>query len=214
MHFNNPIPRAPVPKFVESSSQRSPRDTDSTGRLWQKASKVSAQTAQDTNALHMLERKVEQLRRRIIGSVATIQEDTAAVGGLFQTQITALYGSENASVDYFQVAKYDGSNVSNTKLYCAKSIPSQMTDSYLGEFIYTYTDDNNRVSNRVSDSNLESQVMTQPFSVGDTVYVSPVDHTGVYVANFDNGNIVGFSNVEIKYIEVNTEREWTKPPDA
>lgn len=199
MHFNNPIAREKLPKFVESSVQRSPRDSEATGKLWQKTAKTNAQADVDTHALHQLQRTVEKLRRRIVGGSAIIESTDSIIR---QCKLKALYGSSSNNANYFTVRVWDGSDEIGDNFECAKSAPSRMVASYLGQYIYTYTDDNTRVSNRVSDSNTENQVMTQPFTVDDTVYVMKVDHTNINVAN-----------VEVKYIEVNTEREWTKPPD-
>jgi uncharacterized UPF0160 family protein len=203
MHFNNPIPRTGMPKFAESSSQRSKRDSDSTGVLWKKAAKTTAQESSNTRSLQLLQRTVERLRRRINGAgVAAVT--TSNNSALVQCQITGLFGSNIASANYFQVKKWNNASQSGNNFYVAKSIPSRMLASkvlYGTNYTYTYTDDNTRSSN--NGNNSEQQLMIEPFAVNDTVFISPSDYTGVNAPN--NGS-------DIKFIEVNTEREWTSPP--
>lgn len=43
------------------------KDSGATGQLWKKTAKTTAQATVDTRALHLLQRKVEGLRRRVVG---------------------------------------------------------------------------------------------------------------------------------------------------
>ena len=207
MHFNNPIPRSGMPQFSEQSSQQSLRESGSTGHLWKKQAKTTAQESANTKALHELKRKVEKMRRRVVGAAYSTPASTSN-GGLRQCQITGLYGgntssNSNSAANYFQVKPFNNVTLSNSAFYVAKSIPSRMPNAatiYGQSFTYTYSDDNTRTSN--NGTNSESQVMTQPFSINMVVHISPVDYSGANAPN--NGG-------DIKYIEVNTEREWTCP---
>jgi hypothetical protein len=198
MHFNNPIPRTGLPHFAEQSSQQSLRESGSTGHLWKKAAKTTAQESANTRALQQIQRKVEKLRRRVIGGgafpITTV---------LKQCHITALYGNATHSANYFQVINWNNNSNSGSTFYSAKSVPSRMVGNsvfYGTSYTYTYTDDNHRVSTSNADNSVEAQVMTQPFTVNDVVYVIATDYSGVNAPN--NGG-------DIKYIEHNTEREWT-----
>lgn len=64
MRFNNPIPRSGLPKFHESSSLRSPRDSDATQRLWQKHRDAGKQEQANSLAIENLQRQVARLRLR------------------------------------------------------------------------------------------------------------------------------------------------------
>jgi hypothetical protein len=210
MRFNNPIPRTGIPKFVEASSQQSPRESGTSGQAWKHSKKLSAQESHNTLAIGQIQRKIEKMRRRVVGAAYSITTV------LQQCHIAGLYGgvtnatnSSNAA-DYFSVIRWRGNSTNGSNIgsvfYAAKSVPSRMSNSsnfYGEEMIITYTDDNNRVSNSNSDHTLETQVMTQPFSIRDVVYIASTDYSGVNAPN--NGG-------DIKYIEVNTEREWTFQP--
>ena len=201
MRFNNPIPRTGIPKFVEASSQQSPRESGTSGQAWKHSKKLSAQESHNTLAIGQIQRKIEKMRRRVVGAAYSTPASTSN-GGLRQCQITGLYGSSNAA-NYFQVNPFNNFTLSNSAFYVAKSIPSRMPNAatiYGQSFTYTYSDDNTRTSN--NGTNSESQVMTQPFSINMVVHISPVDYSGANAPN--NGG-------DIKYIEVNTEREWTCP---
>jgi len=96
------------------------------------------------------------------------------------------------------------------EFFVAKSIPSRMpaTDS---TYRYTYTDDNSRSSSLLSgdtpEDPAEAQVMTPPFTVGDSIFVESVNYSLVVVETGDGGDGVS----DLKYIEASTEREWTCP---
>lgn len=57
-----------LPKAHESSALRSPRDSDDVHRQWKRANTSTAQQASDTLAISALSRKVEQMRRRMVGA--------------------------------------------------------------------------------------------------------------------------------------------------
>lgn len=58
-----------LPKAHESSALRSPRDSDDVHRQWKRANTSTAQQSSDTIALFNLTRKVEAMRRRILGGL-------------------------------------------------------------------------------------------------------------------------------------------------
>ena len=62
-----PIPVKTPQKGHEASSLRSPRDSDSLNRQWQKGNRSLAQEQANLNAVRALEMKVEKMRRRILG---------------------------------------------------------------------------------------------------------------------------------------------------
>ena len=116
-------------------------------------------------------------------------------GGLIMCKITSLFGQ-----DYLGVKKFDGTDLTGDEFMVAKSLPSRMVDSEDVDevtFSYTYVDDNYRTSN--DGTTTEAQVMFQRFKVDAIVWVSAVDFSGV---SHDDG--------DIKFMEVNTAREWTK----
>ena len=67
MQFNNPIPRTGMPRFHESSSQRSARDSDAIGKGWLKSRTISAQVQQLSNNMSQVQRQLIKLKRRILG---------------------------------------------------------------------------------------------------------------------------------------------------
>lgn len=71
MRFNNPIPRTGLPKFHESSPQRSLRDGDSVARIWQKARPLEQNGQRLANAVELLQRQFDRLRRRSGSGEAT-----------------------------------------------------------------------------------------------------------------------------------------------
>jgi hypothetical protein len=120
-------------------------------------------------------------------------------GSLSQCKITSS-GPNN----YFGVTKWDNSDYVGSEFLTAKSIPGRMPPSDMVEavpFYYDYTssggDENHRTSS--DGTNSEFQVMFQRYVTGAIVYVMPVDYSGVSVDGLD-----------LKYIEVNTAREWVK----
>ena len=121
---------------------------------------------------------------------------SAGEGQLSQCKITWM-NSQN----YFGAKKWNGTVTSSTEFMVAKSIPSRMPSSATIEgesFSYSYTNDNLRVST-AGDASTELQSMLQQFTVGDVVWVSKCDYTSLT-----------HSGSAIKYIEVNTEREWVR----
>ena len=61
-----------LPKAHESSSLRSPRDSDDVRRQWSRANAANQQSQSNTQAVAALSRKVEGLRRRMLGGVPTV----------------------------------------------------------------------------------------------------------------------------------------------
>ncbi|MEN6533028.1 MAG: hypothetical protein ABFD89_05155 [Bryobacteraceae bacterium] len=116
-------------------------------------------------------------------------------GGAIMCQITNLY-----SANYIGVKRFDGTYQTGGVFYVAKSFPARLAESVTG-YSYTYANDNQRTSVSVMDpTDTEEQFMTQPFGIGEIVFAIPVDHSGVFVGA-----------VEVKWLEINTEREWTAP---
>lgn len=99
-------------------------------------------------------------------------------GGLIQCTITTLYGA-SGNAEYFEATPTAG----GAAIKVAKSIPARGGA----------TDNTKTVSG-------EAQVMLPAFTMGDTVDVGTIDHTGVTV-----------SGVELTHIEVSTERGWCHP---
>lgn len=56
-----------LPKAHESSPLRSPRDSDNTNRQWARSNTTNKQLEANMQALNALSRKVEAMRRRILG---------------------------------------------------------------------------------------------------------------------------------------------------
>ena len=67
----NPQKRIVVPRAHESSQLRSPRDSDSVNKQWQRHNSSAAQETANTNAIQVLNQKVEKMRRRILGGSST-----------------------------------------------------------------------------------------------------------------------------------------------
>jgi hypothetical protein len=131
-------------------------------------------------------------------------------GSIVQCKITTLYGVGSfgdvlaAGANYFGVKLFDSDHLIEPEFKVAKSIPARMPKALTIEgaaFNYSYVDDNNRLSSDPTPST-EKQVLCQMFNVGDTIYAAKVDHTGVF--EFSD------ASPEIKYIEMNTEREWVR----
>lgn len=64
MRFNNPIPRTGLPRFHESSKLRPLRDSDSVARIWQKTEPLEKNGRRLANAVELLQRQFDRLRRR------------------------------------------------------------------------------------------------------------------------------------------------------
>lgn len=69
--MTNPQGRRIVPRAHEASQLRSPRDADSVNRQWIRHNSASAQESANTNAIQVLNRKVESIRRRVLGGSST-----------------------------------------------------------------------------------------------------------------------------------------------
>ena len=143
---------------------------------------------------------VGQALESVSGGVALIPVRTNGTsgpsGGITQCKITSLY-----SRDYLSVTRWNNDDYVGPAFEIAKSVPGRMPGSGTVEgagFGFTYADDNNRTSN--DGKTKESQVMFQRFAVGSIIYVMGVDFSGVR----------GSAGVDLKYIEVNTAREWVK----
>lgn len=65
--MTNPQPRRVTPKAHEASPLRSPRDSDSVNRQWIRNNTTNAQESANTNAIAVLNRRVERIRRRVLG---------------------------------------------------------------------------------------------------------------------------------------------------
>ena len=65
--FNSPMPRGSFPNYHESSPLRDKRDSDATGKQWQKNDNVRWQLSQLANAVSQTNRQVQLQGRRILG---------------------------------------------------------------------------------------------------------------------------------------------------
>lgn len=63
-NFNNPIPRSGTPRFHESSSQRSQRDSDAVGRSWRKSQAHAAQLQSIGQNVSQVQRQLDRLKLR------------------------------------------------------------------------------------------------------------------------------------------------------
>jgi hypothetical protein len=124
MHFNNPIPRSGMPRFSESSSMRPLRDSGTTGQLWKKASKTTAQTAVDTRAIQLIQRKLEGLRRRVVGGAA------GSAGNISNIARYYVYGVND---DYLICKKITTTGEENTNYAVAK--PMHLRHGITSQFI-------------------------------------------------------------------------------
>jgi hypothetical protein len=205
-HFNNPIPRSGLPRFHESSTQRSLRDSDSTGRQWHRNAKTTAQESANTRALRLIQQKIESLRRRIVGGAGMIVQP-AANSSLVMCKITALHN------DYIGVKHWDGTTRTGDEFFAAKdymfrtSLTSEVVDEITFTYDYDDTDpDNMRES--TDGTNTEIEVCYPRYIVGDTtagsrkgvVWVQSVDHTGVSTVDAQT----------TAYLEVMPSRVWAR----
>lgn len=65
--FNSPLPRGSFPNYHESSPLRDKRDSDATGKQWQKSDNLRWQLSQIINNASQTNRQVQLLGRRILG---------------------------------------------------------------------------------------------------------------------------------------------------
>ncbi len=63
-HLENPIPRTGLPTFHEASPQRSLRDRDVVGRVWQKNRTTTSQLFSMAEGLRQLQQELDRLRLR------------------------------------------------------------------------------------------------------------------------------------------------------
>ncbi|HVM51256.1 MAG TPA: hypothetical protein VMU04_24715 [Candidatus Acidoferrum sp.] len=152
------------------------------------------------------------------------------LGGTMQCRIKQLFngvknpkGDPNAQPPYpinapgvIYVIKYNAGNEWGSPFWIAKTDPAQMPAAETIDGItysYVYTDDNTRTA-RWTDANgiewVAQHKMYKRFNVGDVIYVQAADHTDQYQPQLDstgwpNGKVL---DVEIKYREDNTAREW------
>ena len=77
--MTNPQARRIVPQAHEASPLRSARDSDSVNRQWRRHNVGAGQESVNSNAIQILNRRVERIRRRILGGANTTK------AGLWQT---------------------------------------------------------------------------------------------------------------------------------
>lgn len=133
-HFNNPIPRTGLPKFSESSSQSSARESSSTGHLWKKAAKTTAQESVNGQALQQLQRRVEGLKRRIVGGVSTFKgwewhdPPEYNIATAYDTDKVVIVSSDNGAVASNNANTGVFVCVQGTKSNDANTVPMELPD--------------------------------------------------------------------------------------
>jgi len=63
-YFNNPQPQKKLPKFHEGSRLKSPRDSDSIGRVWSKNKTIESQVASMSENLKQVIQELNRIRIR------------------------------------------------------------------------------------------------------------------------------------------------------
>lgn len=86
--FSSPLPRSGMPRTHLSSNQRSLRDSDATGKLWQKGGAWSSQISSLTKGVGKLNNDVRKLKRRIVGG-------TPAPAGVVEMFPFKIYNFQN-----------------------------------------------------------------------------------------------------------------------
>ena len=71
MNFVNPISRGQLPTFQEGSPYAVLRDGRATGKQWSKNATTTAKSANNSNAISVLQRHVARLGRRVLGGSST-----------------------------------------------------------------------------------------------------------------------------------------------
>jgi hypothetical protein len=197
MNFNNPIARSGLPRFNESSAQRSIRDSDATPRLWQKARSVEKNVQSIANAVENQQRILHRLRRRKgISEGGVVELVLIAVRGDYLVCSSA--GADGyADGGLFLVAK-------NPKL--RNSLASAVIDGATYNYAYTTT-----VDRSVSGGATETQVIVPRYIVedkpatihGDAIMAIPFD-SGLKADETDGGG-------EINLLDLNVDgRAWAQ----
>ena len=121
--------------------------------------------------------------------------------------ITSLLSNVSNHRDYFGVKRLTPAGETGDEFMVAKSFAARMVATYTQggiTYSYTYTDDNNRVSTRSSDSATETQALTPIFFLGQTLTIAPINYSLVIPDGL----------ADLKWIETATEREWTAPSSS
>lgn len=118
MNFNSPIPRAVQPRFHESTSMRSVRDSDANAKQWQKSKIISRSFNGINQATEQNTRQIQKLKRRIVGGAAA-----ASISGWYWEEGSRLYGNPTAnSYSENQVVKIlETDSIVTTGIVCAGS---------------------------------------------------------------------------------------------
>ena len=123
MNFNSPIPRAVQPRFHESTSMRSVRDSDANAKQWRKSKVISRSFNGINQATEQNTRQIQKLKRRIVGGAAA-----ASITGWYWEEGSRLYGDPTAnSYSENQVVKVLETNTTvTTGIVCAGSATAVM----------------------------------------------------------------------------------------
>lgn len=139
---------------------------------------------------------------RTTRGVAVIPKARAGGGGvgeMRQAKITTLNADDYISVKFWDGSGYVGDEFNVARSWASRMVASDTIDGTT--YDYSYADDNNRTSD--DGVTEESQVLYPRFVVGKVISVGPIDYSGV-----DDGD------GDLKWIEVNTAREWVKKYEA
>jgi hypothetical protein len=204
MHFNNPIPRSGMPRFSESSSMRPLRDSGATGQLWKKTAKTTAQATVDTRALHLLQRKVEGLRRRVAGGSST----TGTVSNI------AFYAVKNVNDDYLICRKITTTGEGTTDYSVAK--PPHLRHGITSQIIngITVSYDNHSIVGGVCTRTAHAANYANQSEIVLPVWQLKGTTTNgqdgeILVAEVETTNVNTNTNVVITLIDLNIDaRKW------
>jgi len=213
-HFNNPIPRSGLPQFSESSSLRSIRDSASTGRLWQKAKSTTVQERVNTRAIQQLQRRIEQLRRRIVGA-GYIDEDTTEEpsNGVYRFTVHEVKG------DYVSARKVDDDENANAEVINIAK-PYHLRHSLVSQNISgvavtygSYAIDGGNCSRLAGASGYanQSEMVIPQYQLSNVEENAVPMHTELLAVEPSGGtNVTDNSNtVEILWIDINADaRAW------
>jgi len=123
MNFNSPIPRAVQPRFHESTSMRSVRDSDANAKQWQKSKIISRSFNSINQATEQNTRQIQKLKRRIVGG-----SDNTGNAGWYWESDKRLYG--NPTVNSYtenQVVKIlETDAIVTTGIVCTGSVTPVM----------------------------------------------------------------------------------------
>lgn len=112
MNYSAPITKIVSPKYHESSTQRSIRDSDGVGKSWVKSKKEQSVMDEMGRAVSQVSREVQKLKRRIAGGGTSTDSTTGGnwnyrgsydPAETYMTFDVVLYGSGTASGMYLSL---------------------------------------------------------------------------------------------------------------